>query len=58
MNESGGLKPIDRWVLSAGVIIAVALITASAIRPESTSAYLSALGGLGGLLVVYFMFGR
>ena len=58
MNEDRSLRGIDRWVIGAAVIVAIALIAASVMRPEMTGTYFSALGGVGAICVAYFIFGR
>ena len=58
VHEDRYMRPIDRWVIGAVVIIAVALIAASVLRPEAIATYVSALGGVGAVSVAYFVFGR
>jgi hypothetical protein len=52
------VKPIDRWVISGAVIVAVALVVGSVLRDDNATLYFSALGTLGTLVVLYFIFGR
>lgn len=48
INTDPSLKAIDRWVLGASVVVAIALITASVLRPENTNVYFSATWRAGG----------
>jgi hypothetical protein len=52
------VRPIDRWIIGGAVIVAVALVVGSILRDENAALYFSALGTLGTLLFLYFIFGR
>lgn len=56
--EDKTLRQVDRWIIVAAVIIAITLIGASLLRPESADLYFQALGGLTTIVVLYWMFGR
>jgi hypothetical protein len=58
METDRSLRALDRWVIRGSVIVAIALIAAAIVRPEQTGAFVSALGGMATLVVLYFIFGR
>ncbi len=52
------VRPIDRCVIGGSVIVALALVVGSIVRVDNAALYFSALGTLGTLDVLYFLFGR
>lgn len=53
-DETKRMTALDRWVLTSVTLNALALIVASVVTGEQI--YLAALGSVGALIVIYFIF--